>query len=167
LDLVSVGADGARGAVGPAATDPAAGWWLCWDEDCPTIYFRGSETVTAEGVDALPWHKNPEDPAQLVCFCFQHTVAAVRADTRAHGVSTLRASIQAACARGEDDCERTNPQGRCCLGNVGAVVRGVAVAAGGSPFVILPVAPSAPPDEGGGGGCGTGCGCSCGDDAAI
>ena len=59
------------------------------------------------------------------------------ADAQAHGVPTIRDSIRAACKAGRDNCERKNPQGRCCLGNVG---------------LVLKSAP-APPTDGGDGDC--------------
>lgn len=149
--------------------DPAAGWWLCRDAECATIYFRGEDTLAAASVDTVPFHKNADDPTQLVCFCFQHTVSAVLADAQEHGTSTIRAAIQAGCARGDDDCERTNPQGRCCLGNVGAVAAAVTgprpapsarPAAASSPFIILPTRGGGHGEDAAtGGGCGDACTC--------
>jgi copper chaperone CopZ len=97
------------------------GWRLCTSEGCEVVYFRGDKEVVLGETRAVPFHKS-EDPKRLVCFCFEHSVAELEADVEANGVSTIQASIKAACAAGQDDCERKNPQGRCCLGNVGLVV---------------------------------------------
>ena len=98
------------------------GWRLCTSGDCEVVYFRGDTGVVLRETRAVPFHKN-EDPQRLVCFCFEHSVAELEADVAANGTSTIQASIKAACKEGQDDCERKNPQGRCCLGNVGKVVK--------------------------------------------
>lgn len=109
------------------------GWRLCTSEGCEVVYFRGDETVVLGQTRAVPFHKS-EDPQRLVCFCFEHSVAQLEADVAANGTSTIQASIKAACKAGQDDCERKNPQGRCCLGNVGKVVKRVTSAgADGAP----------------------------------
>jgi copper chaperone CopZ len=98
------------------------GWRTCSASDCEVVYFHGADVVRLDDALAVPFHKSG-DPQRLVCFCFGHSVADVEADARAHGTSTIQASIAAACKAGLDDCERKNPQGRCCLGNVGGVVK--------------------------------------------
>lgn len=111
--------------VVPAQLDQIAdhdGWRICTSEQCEVVYFRDAETVPMEATLAVPFHKS-DDPERLVCFCFGHTVAEVEADLREHGNSSIQESIKTACKEGRDDCERKNPQGRCCLGNVGAVVK--------------------------------------------
>ena len=103
------------------------GWRLCTSADCEVVYFRGDTEVVLGETRAVPFHKS-EAPERLVCFCFEHTVAELEADVVANGTSTIQASIKAACKAGQDDCERKNPQGRCCLGNVGKVVKRAAPA---------------------------------------
>ncbi len=101
----------------------SAGWRLCSSPGCEVAYFAAGEAIALADVTAVPFHKSG-DPARLVCFCFGHSVAAVEADARAHGVSQIQAAIKAACRAGHDDCERKSPHGRCCLGHVGQVVKG-------------------------------------------
>ena len=86
----------------------------------------GANSAGRHAGHALPFPKC-EDPDRLVCFCFVHAVRDITADVLAHGESRIQASITEACRRGADDCKRKNPEGRCCLGNVAAVIR----AAGG------------------------------------
>lgn len=96
--------------------DDFDGWRMCTSEHCNVIYFRDGDVVMMGDTRAVPFHKGT-DPDRLVCFCFQHAVADLQADP------TIRDAIAAACKAGEDDCPRKNPQGRCCLGNVGAVLK--------------------------------------------
>jgi len=97
------------------------GWRLCTSSECEVVYFRAQETIGLDGVQAVPFHKG-DAPDRTVCFCFEHTVAEVEADLAQHGRSTIRESVMTACKAGLEDCERKNPQGRCCLGNLGEVV---------------------------------------------
>lgn len=97
-------------------------WRLCVSESCAVVYFCGDDVVALGQTRAAPFHKR-DDRDRIVCFCFEHSVAQIEDDVRATGQSQITASIKAACQAGRDDCERKNPQGRCCLGNVGAVVR--------------------------------------------
>ena len=111
--------------VAPARLDQIAdrdGWRICTSAQCEVVYFRDAETVPMQATLAVPFHKS-DAPDRLVCFCFGHTVSEVQAEVREHGTSSIQESIKAACKEGRDDCERKNPQGRCCLGNVGAVVK--------------------------------------------
>lgn len=98
------------------------GWGLCTSDSCEVVCFRDNEVVVLGETRGVPFHKS-EDPQRLVCFCFEHSVAELEADVAANGTSTIQASIKAECKAGRDDCQRKNPQGRCCLGNVGQVVK--------------------------------------------
>ena len=98
------------------------GWRLCTSDGCGVVYFRGDEVIVLGETRAVPFHKSGAAD-RLVCFCFEHSVADLEADIAANGQSTIQASIKAECRAGHDDCERKNPQGRCCLGNVGQVVK--------------------------------------------
>lgn len=97
------------------------GWSLCTDPECDVVYFRLEDAVRRGEVIALPYLKD-SGGSRLVCFCFEHSVEAVEEDVHRHGSSTLRATIAAACAAGQDDCARKNPQGRCCLGDLDRLV---------------------------------------------
>lgn len=97
-------------------------WRLCTSDSCEVVYFRNDEVVVLGETRGAPFHKS-EDPQRLVCFCFGHSVAELEADVAANKASTIQASIKDECKAGRDDCQRKNPQGRCCLGNVGQVVK--------------------------------------------
>jgi hypothetical protein len=71
----------------------------------------------------VPIFQKRTEPERLVCYCYQYTVAAIQREVRETGTSRIAADIKAKCAQGLDDCEHTNPQGACCLGNVQRVIR--------------------------------------------
>lgn len=108
-----------------ASLEALVGWRGCRSPSCDVGYFRDhGEPILLAEMASVPFLKS-HSPDRLVCFCFEHTVAAVAEDMRTHGESTIKAAITKACGGGLDDCERKNPEGRCCLGNVAAVVRAV------------------------------------------
>lgn len=98
------------------------GWRLCTSGSCEVVYFQKESVVTLGETNAIPFHKSA-DPDRLTCFCFEHTVADIKADFEMNESSTIQASIKTKCKAGQDDCIRKNPQGRCCLGNVGYVLK--------------------------------------------
>ena len=97
-------------------------WSMCLSPVCSAVYFREAEVVSRSQVRMLPFHKN-EAPDRLVCFYFDHRANEIHEEVLAQGQSGVQAEIKAACRSGRDDCERKNPQGRCCLGNVGLVIK--------------------------------------------
>lgn len=97
------------------------GWRLCTSESCEVVYFRDGEVVVLGQTRGVPFHRARTRSAS--CLCFEHSVADIEANVAENGASTVQLSIKAECKAGRDDCERKNPQGRCCLGNVGQVVK--------------------------------------------
>lgn len=99
------------------------GFRFCGAEDCPVVYYHGGGTcVTVEQV-RFPVFQKSTNPQRPVCYCFSHSVAEITEQVRATGSSTVPAEIKARCAKGLDACERNNPQGSCCLGNVQKVIK--------------------------------------------
>lgn len=111
----------------------ASDYRFCAAADCPVAYFAtdGSQTFTVTQVRVPIWQKAPA-PATLVCYCFKITSAMICADTQGTDGSTIVAQIQAGIKDGLCACEITNPQGSCCLGNVGREVARVAGAMSGN-----------------------------------
>jgi len=102
------------------------GFRFCATPTCDVGYFHPatSETIMCAEV-RVPIFQKRTEPERLVCYCFQHTVAALQQEVRDAGTSRIATDIKARCAQGLDDCEHTNPQGSCCLGNVQRVIREV------------------------------------------
>lgn len=100
-------------------------WLFCGTPECDVVYFSGGDggVVNLASVAQVPFQKSSL-PKRLVCFCFGHSVEDVVRDAAASETSLIRDAIKAACKAGLDSCAIKNPQGRCCLGNVGHVIRG-------------------------------------------
>ncbi|RMG42914.1 MAG: hypothetical protein D6718_13250 [Acidobacteria bacterium] len=104
------------GGAGPFRFCPVRG--------CPVVYFPESagDVLTGEALSVTVFQKS-DDPKRPVCYCFGHTVEEIEREVAATGRSAVPDSIAEKCRRGLDRCEETNPQGRCCLGNVRAILR--------------------------------------------
>lgn len=100
------------------------GFRFCATANCNVAYFHpaSGDILACAEVKKTIFQKD-SDRERLVCYCFQHTVAAIQREVRSTGSSRIAADIKTKCAQGLDDCERTNPQGACCLGNVQRVIR--------------------------------------------
>lgn len=100
------------------------GFWFCSTQACDVAYFHpGTGDLINCAEVRVPIFQKRTEPERLVCYCFQHTVAAIQREVRETGTSRIAADIKAKCAQRLNDCVHTNPQGACCLGNVERVVR--------------------------------------------
>jgi hypothetical protein len=99
---------------------------VCRNPDCPVVYFvRGIAIDKTElRVPVNFKEKNYDGP---VCYCFNHTLASIRAEIQSTGRSTVQAAITKEIQAGRCACEVKNPAGACCLGDIARAVRSVVV----------------------------------------
>jgi hypothetical protein len=103
---------------------------FCETLDCPVVYFDADNRVVRKPAVRVKVFQKEHDEARPVCYCFGHSVADVLAAHQDDGSNPIVDEITDACRRRLDRCEETNPQGRCCLGNVRGLVRGGTAPAG-------------------------------------
>ncbi len=97
--------------------------WFCDEATCAAVYFDAAGArITKSEVRVVVFQKEA-DTARPVCYCFEHSVADVFGANGTDGSNRVVDEIMAACRLGLDRCEETNPQGRCCLGNVRGLLR--------------------------------------------
>lgn len=97
---------------------------FCRTPDCPVVYFdRHSHFFTETNLRERVHQKHPETADVFVCYCFRHTPGSIRAELVERGEADVVARITAGTKAGICACEIRNPQGSCCLGNVGKVVK--------------------------------------------
>ncbi len=60
-----------------------------------------------------------------VCYCFNHTVASIRAEVQYKGRSTAQEMITNEVKAGRCACEVKNPAGNCCLDDVARAIQAV------------------------------------------
>lgn len=98
---------------------------FCANPDCEVVYFDG-EARALKGETLVPVTQKDGGDAVNVCYCFGFTRADIRRDLAARGATDIPDRIRREVDAGHCSCERMNPQGSCCLGNVVAAVREIA-----------------------------------------
>jgi len=97
---------------------------FCRTAECSVVYFSADGLIlTKEQIRVPVYQKEPNDESVLVCYCFYHGPAAIRAELSATGRSTVIEEINRGIQAGQCACEIRNPQGTCCLGNLSVLVK--------------------------------------------
>lgn len=94
---------------------------FCANPACEVVYFGGGATVR-KGETLLPVTQKDAGDEVFVCYCFEHTRGDLRRDMARTGATDIPERIKQGIKEGSCDCERKNPQGACCLGNVSAAI---------------------------------------------
>jgi hypothetical protein len=100
---------------------------FCPTAACPVVYFA-EDTDEVYGVGEVRervFQKEPGADNVFVCYCFRFTRGALR-QAAERGTANLVDEIEAGIRAGQCACELRNPQGSCCLGNVRALMAGIA-----------------------------------------
>lgn len=95
---------------------------FCPNPACEVVYFDGA-TIARKGETLLPVTQKDPGEDVFVCYCFEHKRSDIRRDLEAKGSTDIPNRIKKGIQEGRCDCERKNPQGACCLGNVAAAVK--------------------------------------------
>ena len=91
---------------------------FCRTPNCAVLYYGAKgRVVEKDAASVRVGVKEIEDPIPL-CYCFEFTRAHVRRDVAETGDSTIPDRIDAEIRAGRCACERKNPSGACCLGDV-------------------------------------------------
>ena len=98
-------------------------YWFCATADCPAVYFSYPSASVFHKTDlkVRVGIKETEDPIPL-CYCFGWDRKRIQDEIRQTGKSTAVESITKEVKAGRCFCERSNPQGTCCLGNISKAV---------------------------------------------
>ena len=98
-------------------------WFFCPDPDCAVAYFDAEGNSLDTSALCVRVGAKDKTPPRPLCYCFGHTFEEVQEEVAATGTSTIPDRIAEKCRQGLHDCERKNPQGSCCLGNVRAAMK--------------------------------------------
>lgn len=106
---------------------PNRSYRFCASEECPVVYFAddGEQTFTEDDLCERVHQKHPDEDDVFVCYCFRHTSGSIRTELLQSGRSTVVETVTQGTKVHQCACEIRNPQGSCCLGNVGATVKRV------------------------------------------
>lgn len=114
-------------AVSLHEIQPDSTYRFCATPGCPIVYFAndGEQRFTEAQLRERVYQKHLDDADVFVCYCFHHTPGSISAEFLATGQSTVVATVTQGTKLHHCACELRNPQGSCCLGNVGAAVKRV------------------------------------------
>jgi len=111
-------------AVSLEAVRPSATYRFCRTESCPVVYYGDEEGqfFTEDQLREPVHQKHPTANDVNVCYCFNHSPGSIRAEFE-RGITDVVARVTEGTKTGQCACDIRNPQGSCCLGNVGIVVK--------------------------------------------
>ena len=102
-------------------------YYFCGEPDCSVVYFSnparhgsgGDETPVFEKSDlsVKVFSKNKSEDVN-VCYCFDWTRKRITNQINTTGSSTAFDEISEEVKAGNCECERKNPEGTCCLGDI-------------------------------------------------
>lgn len=98
---------------------------FCLNPDCEIVYCNPAGKVVHKGQTRLPVTIKDPDDEVFVCYCFEHKRGDLRRDLREKGRTNIPDQIRKGVQEGRCGCERKNPQGACCLGNVAAAIKAI------------------------------------------
>jgi hypothetical protein len=96
---------------------------FCLNPACEVVYCNPSGFVVRKGQTVLPVTVKDAGDEVRVCYCFGFTRGDVRRDLTERGKSDIPDRIRQGVKEGRCACERENPQGACCLGNVAGAIK--------------------------------------------
>ena len=94
-------------------------YYYCREPDCPVVYFSNEKTPVFEKSDlsVKVYSKNMGEDVN-VCYCFDWTRGRIRDQIEKTGSSTAFDEVTEEMNAGRCECERKNPKGDCCLGDI-------------------------------------------------
>lgn len=96
---------------------------FCLNPNCDVVYCNPAGKVVRKGQTKLPVTIKDPDDGVFVCYCFEHQRGDLRRDLAQKDSTAIPDQIRQGVKEGRCDCERKNPQGACCLGNVANAIR--------------------------------------------
>lgn len=94
----------------------------CKTSDCDVSYFSPNNYFKIEDLKVKATHKD-QGLDVSVCYCFGYTRESILNDIKINGQTNALEDIKNKMKNPGCFCERSNPQGNCCLGNVTAWIK--------------------------------------------
>ncbi|NOJ83438.1 putative iron-sulfur cluster-binding metallochaperone [Myxococcus xanthus] len=103
---------------------------FCRTASCPVLYFAADGSVAHKAQARVRVGMKETEGPRPLCYCFGHTYEDVAAEVAGGGACSIPTLITAEVRAGRCACERMNPAGNCCLGEVNRAVKEARVAVG-------------------------------------
>lgn len=102
----------------------SAHYKYCKTSNCDVSYFSQNNYFEVEDLKVKATHKDQSMDVSI-CYCFGHTRKSIFNDIKTNGETSALEDIKKKMKDPGCFCERSNPQGNCCLGNVAAWINQV------------------------------------------
>ena len=94
-------------------------YYFCGEPDCPVVYFSNEEVPAFERSDlSVKVFSKDNNENVNVCYCFDWTRKRITDQIKTTGRSTVFDEVTEEVKAGNCECERQNPKGACCLGDM-------------------------------------------------
>lgn len=103
---------------------------FCLNPVCEVVYYNRDGQVIRSGNTVLPVTIKDGGDDVYVCYCFGFTRGDLRKSLSDKGKTDIPDNIRQGVEAGNCECERKNPQGTCCLGNVTAAIKAIKAESG-------------------------------------
>lgn len=104
-------------------TDASEAFYFCDDTGCDVVYFSASGSLLRRSDVRVPVHHKDSSLDVPVCYCFGFTPRKIFEEIDRTCQSSVVSGISQKVKEGLCFCESSNPQGACCLANIGKVVK--------------------------------------------
>ena len=98
---------------------------FCLNPACDIVYCNRAGMLVRRGQTVLPVTIKDAGDDVHVCYCFEFKRSDLRRELNQKGKTDIPDQIRKGVKDGRCDCERKNPQGACCLGNVAAAIKDI------------------------------------------
>lgn len=98
---------------------------FCLNPACEVVYCNPAGFVIRKGQTLLPVTVKDQGDHVPVCYCFDFKRGDIRGDLAKRGKTDIPERIRKGISEGRCACERRNPQGACCLGNVAGAIKNI------------------------------------------
>jgi hypothetical protein len=96
---------------------------FCKTPSCSVLYYGADERIVEKSEARVRVAVKEGTPPTTICYCFDVSAEALRREIQTLGRAPSAERIKAEVRAGNCDCERKNPSGACCLGEINAVVK--------------------------------------------
>ncbi|MBI2071043.1 MAG: copper chaperone Copz family protein [Elusimicrobia bacterium] len=100
---------------------------FCLNPACEVVYCNPQGRIVKKGQTRLPVTIKDVGDDVYVCYCFEHKRSDLRRGLKEKGKTDIPYKIKQGVKEGRCDCERKNPQGACCLGNVAQAIKEIEI----------------------------------------
>jgi hypothetical protein len=101
---------------------------FCPEPSCEIVYFDAESACYRKSDIRVPVWQKESFGHRMVCYCFGENESSIRTEMQQLGRSDSVERVRRHIEAGRCACEIRNPRGACCLGDVTAAVKRVALA---------------------------------------